>query len=86
MLKIGEFVVDSTGKTWVIDQIETDADGETFFFGSDDDGKEQEIVTECLIATAGIVEETPKRKCVSCQKPFIPHDTAWKKCVVCAWI
>ena len=28
----------------------------------------------------------PKRKCASCRRTFTQHNTAWKKCVVCAWI
>ena len=87
MLKIGEFVVDSIGKTWVIDEIETDADGETCYWGLDDDGKTQEIDTDNLIASAGnLVTETPKRKCVRCAREFTQHDDAWQKCAVCAWI
>ena len=49
-LKIGEFVVDNTGKTWVVDAIETDENGDFLYWGSDEHGKETQLHLECLIA------------------------------------
>ena len=34
-LKLGQFVTDTSGKTWVIDEIETDTDGEITYWATD---------------------------------------------------
>lgn len=49
-LKLGQFVTDTSGKTWVIDEIETDTDGEITYWATDADGETTEIFSECLIA------------------------------------
>ena len=50
-LKLGQpFVTDTSGKTWVIDEIETDTDGEITYWATDADGETQEICLEILIA------------------------------------
>ena len=43
-LKLGQFVTDTSGKTWVIDEIETDTDGEITYWATDADGETQEIL------------------------------------------
>ena len=50
VLKLGQFVTDTSGKTWVIDEIETDTDGEITYWATDADGETQEICLEILIA------------------------------------
>ena len=49
-LKLGQFVTDTSGKTWVIDEIETDADGDNIYWATDADGETTEIFLECLLA------------------------------------
>ena len=49
-LKLGQFVTDTSGKTWIIDEIETDTDGEITYWGTDEDGETTEIFLECLVA------------------------------------
>ena len=48
-LKLGQFVTDTSGKTWIIDEIETDTDGEITYWATDADGETTEIFSECLI-------------------------------------
>ena len=33
-LKLGQFVTDTSGKTWIIDEIDTDTDGEIHLLGN----------------------------------------------------
>ena len=49
-LKLGQFVTDTSGKTWVIDEIETDTDGEITYWACDDDGELKEMPIGCIMA------------------------------------
>ena len=49
-LKLGQFVTDTSGKTWIIDEIDTDTDGEITYWATDADGETTEIFLECLVA------------------------------------
>ena len=49
-LNLGQFVIDTSGRTWVIDEIETDADGDKIYWATDADGETTEIFSECLVA------------------------------------
>ena len=48
-IKKGQFIVDNTGKTWVVEDIEI-TDGETIYCVSDEDGATEEISIGNILA------------------------------------